>query len=274
MIRIANNWNEYRLIDATCGERLEKWGNLTVIRPDPQIIWRSDRKTDLWLKSDIHYHRSTEGGGSWTGSKKQLILPYKNLKFIVKPTDFKHMGLFPEQATNWDYVSENVTSDMKVLNLFGYTGAMSIACAKMGANTTHVDASKGIVNWAKDNANLNNVNIRWIVEDCTKFVQREIRRGNTYDALIMDPPSYGHGSNGEIWKFEDNIYDFLKICKNIISKNFKFIMLSTYTTAISPTVISYIMEDIFKIKALASEIAIPIETGGLLPCGSTVICKT
>ncbi|GHU53646.1 SAM-dependent methyltransferase [Clostridia bacterium] len=308
-MRIANNWKDYQLLDATCGERLEKWGSLTVIRPDPQVIWRTAQGFS-WKNADMHYYRSEKGGGEWqkaTGTRNQSeiqagvnfkeIITYSEVlknncndyKFVVKPTDFKHMGLFPEQAVNWEYCNDVV--GLNILNLFAYTGAMSVVLAKKGANVTHVDASKGIVNWAKENAEINGIsNIRFIVDDCKKFVEKEIRRGKKYDIIIMDPPSYGRGSNGEVWKFEDNIYEFLILCKQIISENPRFIMLNSYTTGISPSTVAHCVETAFNERKYGKEnqlglqkssvshgqvtydeIGLKIETGGVLPCGSTVI---
>jgi 23S rRNA (cytosine1962-C5)-methyltransferase len=273
-MRTTNSKGQYKLLDCTDGERLEKWGEFTVIRPDPQVIWKTER-SPLWDKATLVYTRTNKGGGFWTGEKKESVITYNNLKFKIKPTDFKHLGLFPEQAVNWNYATEKIAAEknINVLNLFAYTGAMSIACAKAGANVTHVDASKGIVSWAKENAGLNGIeNIRFIVDDCVKFVNREIRRGKKYDVIIMDPPSYGRGSGGEVWKFEDNIFDFLRLCREILTEKPLFLMINSYTTGISPTVISFCIDKLFSGCTIkGDEIGLPIESGGILPCGNTII---
>lgn len=217
---IANNWKDYEVIDCSQGEKLERWGEYTLVRPDPQVIWNTPKINKKWNKMNAHYHRSAKGGGEWEffDLPKQWTIGYKTLRFNLKPFSFKHTGLFPEQAANWDWFSErikNTNRSVKVLNLFAYTGGATLAAAAAGANVTHVDASKGMVAWAKENAKssgLEEAPIRWLVDDCVKFVEREIRRGNKYDGIIMDPPSYGRGPKGEIWKIEDSIYDFVKLC--------------------------------------------------------------
>lgn len=284
-MRIADRWNDYSIIDTTDGEKLEKWGDVTLIRPDPQIIWKSEHKTQLWNRADAHYHRSAQGGGAWDYKKKipeSWNIDYDGLKFNIRPTGFKHTGLFPEQAVNWDFMAEKIKNagrPINVLNLFAYTGGATLACAKAGASVTHVDASKGMVSWARDNAassQLSDKPIRWIVDDCEKFVAREIRRGKFYDAIIMDPPSYGRGPNGEVWKLEDSIYDLVKLCVGALSDNPLFFLLNSYTTGLSPSVMAYLLgEEItgkFGGEVSADEIGLPVKLSGFaLPCGSTAI---
>ncbi len=286
-MRIAENWKDYEIIDTSDGDKLESWQGKILVRPDPQIIWKTERKNPLWNKADGIYHRSQKGGGSWEFRKKlpeSWNVEYKNLnlKFVIKPTGFKHTGLFPEQAVNWDYMSEKIKNagrQIKVLNLFAYTGGATLACAEAGASVCHVDSSKGIVAWAKENASASGLSdrpIRWIVDDCLKFVQREIRRGNKYDAIIMDPPSYGRGTNGEVWKLEDCIYELVSTCSNVLSDNPLFFLLNSYTTGLSPSVMAYMLSDILVPKfggsVSADEIGLPVKQSGLaLPCGNTSI---
>ncbi len=284
-MRIAENWKDYEIIDTSTGEKLERWGDVTLVRPDPQIIWKSEYKTDLWGKAHGHYHRSAKGGGEWDIKKKipnSWTINYKELTFNIRPTGFKHTGLFPEQAVNWDFVMDkikNAKREIKVLNLFAYTGGATLACAAAGAAVTHVDASKGMVQWARDNANSSNLAdkpIRWIVDDCEKFVTREIKRGNFYDGIIMDPPSYGRGPSGEIWQLEDNIYDLVKLCSKVLSDNPLFFLLNSYTTGLSPSVMAYVLGETvgekFNGKITADEIGLPVAKGkNALPCGSTAI---
>lgn len=286
-MRIAENWKDYEIIDTSDGDKLESWQGKILVRPDPQIIWKTERKNPLWNKADGIYHRSQKGGGSWEFRKKlpeSWNIEYKNLnlKFVIKPTGFKHTGLFPEQAVNWDYMSEKIKNagrQIKVLNLFAYTGGATLACAEAGASVCHVDSSKGIVAWAKENASASGLSdrpIRWIVDDCLKFVQREIRRGNKYDAIIMDPPSYGRGTNGEVWKLEDCIYELVSTCSNVLSDNPLFFLLNSYTTGLSPSVMAYMLSDILVPKfggsVSADEIGLPVKQSGLaLPCGNTSI---
>ena len=222
---IADGWKDYEVIDSSCGEKLERWGDYILVRPDPQVIWDTEKKDKRWRKMNGHYHRSNKGGGEWEffDLPKQWQIHYKELTFNLQPFSFKHTGLFPEQATNWDWFSEKIKKanrPIKVLNLFAYTGGATIAAANAGASVTHVDASKGMVTWAKENARssgLEDAPIRWLVDDCVKFVEREIRRGNKYDGIIMDPPSYGRGPKGEIWKIEEKIHPFVQLCtKNLI----------------------------------------------------------
>lgn len=285
-MRIADNWKDYKIIDTTNGEKLESWGGLILVRPDPQIIWKSNKKSDNWGKADGVYHRSSKGGGYWeypSGRQpSDRHISYGELKFKISPTAFKHTGLFPEQAVNWDFMADKIKSagrEIKVLNLFAYTGGATLACANAGAKVSHVDASKGMVSWARENAEISGLKdkpIRWLVDDCEKFVRREIKRGNLYDAIVMDPPSYGRGPGGEIWKLEDCIYDLVKTCSDVLSDKPLFFLLNSYTTGLSPSVMQYILEDVLKPrfggKVTADEIGIPVQsTGGVLPCGSTAI---
>lgn len=287
-MRIAQNWTDYKIIDATDGDKLESWGGKILCRPDPQIIWRSERKTDLWSKADGVYHRSNKGGGEWEFRKKlpeSWNISYGDLTFVIRPTGFKHTGLFPEQAVNWDFMSEKIGSarsegrGVKVLNLFAYTGGATLACANAGAAVTHVDASKGMVSWARDNAaasGLSDKPIRWLVDDCDKFVRREIRRGNRYDGIVMDPPSYGRGPGGEVWKLEDCIYELVVTCAQVLSEEPMFFLLNSYTTGLSPSVMAYILNEVivprFGGRVTADEIGLPVEKANCaLPCGSTAI---
>ena len=277
----SNEWKDYECIDAGNGEKLERWGQYILRRPDPQAIWNL-KITNKWNKVDGHYFRSNKGGGHWEFKNQlpeQWYIKYRDLTFKVTPTNFKHTGLFPEQAVNWDYMMDKIKNSnrsIKVLNLFAYTGGASVACLKAGASVVHVDASKGMVKWAKENVKLSGLEdcpIRFIVDDCLKFVEREIRRGNKYDAIIMDPPSYGRGPNGEVWKFEKNIYHLIIKCMEILSDNPLFFLVNSYTTGISSTV----LENILKLTLLerfpkgtitAGEIGLPITTNDLiLPCG-------
>lgn len=284
-MRAAENWKDYRLIDTSNGERLEEWKGVTLVRPDPQIIWKTDRKNPLWRNADAVYHRSQRGGGEWEYKKKlpeSWKINYGDLTFIIRPTGFKHTGLFPEQAVNWDYMAgliKNAGRPINVLNLFAYTGGATLACANAGASVCHVDASKGIVQWARDNAaasGLADKPIRWIVDDCEKFVEREIRRGKTYDAVIMDPPSYGRGPGGEVWKLEDCVYDLVQLCSKVLSDKPLFFVLNSYTTGLSPSVMSYLLSETvgkkFGGSVSADEIGLPVlESKMTLPAGSTAI---
>ncbi len=284
-MRIAKNWTDYRLIDASKGQRLEKWGDVTLVRPDPQIIWENSNPSPLWNKADAIYHRSSSGGGSWEYKRKlpeSWNIGYNGLTFMVKPTGFKHTGLFPEQAVNWDLCSElikNAGRPINVLNMFAYTGGATLACAKAGAKVCHLDAVKGMVDWGRNNAALSGLSdkpIRWIVDDATKFLGREIRRGNRYDGIIMDPPSYGRGTNGEMWRLEDNIYDFMMMCTQVLSEKPLFVLLNSYTTGLSSSVMAYLMQmtigQKYKIKVVSEEIGLPVESTGLaVPAGSTAI---
>ena len=280
-------WEDYELIDVSSGQRLERWGNQVLVRPDPQIIWDTPKTDPRWTKFSAIYHRSSTGGGSWEYIKKlpeSWQINYKNLKFNVKTMNFKHTGVFPEQAVNWDLFKNIIKESkrkIKVLNLFAYTGGATLACASAGAEVCHVDASKGMVSWARENAmisGLSNAPIRWIVDDCEKFVLREIRRGHKYDAIIMDPPSYGRGPNGEIWKLEDKLSSFLVLCNEILSENPLFLAINSYSTGISPSVMSCMLSIYIKSKyggvVECDEIGIPVsEKNIVIPSGNTSLIK-
>ncbi len=284
-MRIADRWESYRLLDASGGEKLERWGKTTLIRPDPQIIWNTEKDEKLWGSADARYLRSSAGGGSWEMRKavaKSWEIEYGDLRFKIGPTGFKHTGLFPEQAVNWDYMSEKIKGagrEVSVLNLFAYTGGATLACAAAGAKVCHVDAAKGMVDWARENAALSGLSarpIRWIVDDCVKFLKREIRRGNKYDGIIMDPPSYGRGPGGEVWKLEDNIYELLEICVEALSDEPLFFLLNSYTAGLSAGVMEYLVGETigkkFSGRVWSSEIGLRVEkSGGVLPCGSTAV---
>lgn len=286
-MRADNKWQDYRLLDATDGFRLESWGGVILVRPDPQVVWKFERKSPLWDNAHRVYHRSSSGGGHWEYRKKfadRWNVDYDTLKFAVSPTGFKHTGLFPEQATNWDEYAKMIKKEnrqINVLNLFGYTGGATLACAAAGAKVCHVDSSKGMVQWGKENAALSGLSgapIRWIVDDCMKFVAREIRRGNKYDGIIMDPPSYGRGPNGEVWKLEENIFDLLDMCSQILSDDPLFVAVNSYTTGVSPSVMEYMLsvmlKDRYKGMVKAEEIGLVVESTGMaLPCGSTAFWK-
>lgn len=278
---VADNWKDYEVIDTSEGEKLERWGKYILLRPDPQVIWNTPKKNPAWKKLNAHYHRSKKGGGEWEffDLPEQWSIHYKELTFHLKPFSFKHTGLFPEQAANWDWFSElikNANRPIKVLNLFAYTGGATCAAAKVGASVTHVDASKGMVTWAKENAaasGLAEAPIRWIVDDCVKFVEREIRRGNHYDAIIMDPPSYGRGPKGEIWKIEEKIHAFIGLCEQLLSDEPLFLLVNSYTTGLAPAVLSYLIatEIIPKHGGFveSNEVGLPVSDNGLiLPCGA------
>ena len=279
---IADGWKDYEVIDCSDGEKLERWDKYTLLRPDPQVLWSTPKKNPAWNKLNGHYHRSNKGGGEWEffSLPKQWTINYRDLTFNLKPFSFKHTGLFPEQAVNWDWFSELIKNspkkDIKVLNLFAYTGGATCAAAKAGAAVTHVDASKGMVTWAKENAassGLADAPIRWIVDDCVKFVEREIRRGNKYDAIIMDPPSYGRGPKGEIWKIEDMIHPLIKLCTKILSKDALFFLVNSYTTGLAPAVLTYMISTELKPwngHVESQEIGLPVTDSGLvLPCGAS-----
>ena len=281
-MRIADIWKDYEVIDTSKGEKLERWGQYTLVRPDPQVIWNTDRKNPRWKKKNGHYHRSNKGGGEWEffDLPEQWSINYKSLTFNLKPFSFKHTGLFPEQATNWDWFGNlirNAGRPVKVLNLFAYTGGATLAAAEAGASVTHVDASKGMVAWAKENAassGLSDAPIRWLVDDCVKFVEREIRRGNHYDGIIMDPPSYGRGPNGEIWKIEEAIYPLVKLCEQLLSDDALFFLINSYTTGLAPAVLTYMIGTAICPKhgghVESDEIGLPVtETGLVLPCGAS-----
>lgn len=279
---ISDGWKDYELLDCGGGERLERWGKHILVRPDPQAIWRPEGRNPGWRKYDARYQRSSTGGGQWV--KKDLpprwTLDYKELTFNIKPMNFKHTGLFPEQAANWDFARQLIQSagrPVNVLNLFAYTGGATIACAAAGASVCHVDAAKGMVNWARDNARASGLEerpIRWIVDDCAKFVEREIRRGRRYDAIIMDPPSYGRGPSGEIWKLEENLYPFVELVSGVLSDEPLFVILNSYTTGLAPSVLTYILQSVigkrFGGHTVSDELGLPVTVSGLaLPCGST-----
>ncbi len=278
---LADNWKDYEVIDCSKGEKLERWGDYILVRPDPQVIWDTPRKEKGWHRMNAHYHRSKKGGGEWEffDLPQQWSIHYRSLTFQLKPFSFKHTGLFPEQAANWDWFSELIKKagrPVKVLNLFAYTGGATIAAAAAGASVTHVDASKGMVTWAKENAassGLADAPIRWIVDDCVKFVEREIRRGNHYDAIIMDPPSYGRGPKGEIWKIEESIHPLVKLCAQLLVDRPLFFLINSYTTGLQPAVLSYLIGTELKRfpgKVTADEIGLPVSSNGLtLPCGAS-----
>lgn len=279
------NWKDYELIDCSKGERLERFGDIILIRPDPQVIWDSKRTNPLWNKAHARYHRSSSGGGSWEVYKKHpdvWKIAYKDISFQIKPMGFKHTGVFPEQAINWDFVNDKIKQSpkqLKVLNLFAYTGGATLACLNAGANVCHVDASKGMVQWAKENAKVSNLHekpVRWLVDDCIKFVQKEIRRGNKYDGIIMDPPSYGRGPGGEIWKLEEQLYPLVELCSQVLTDDASFFILNSYTTGLSPAVMQYLLSQILCPKfggtVSCDEIGLSVtQTGYTLPCGSTAI---
>lgn len=279
---IANHWKDYEVIDTSGGEKLERWGKYLLVRPDPQVIWNTPKTHRGWKKMNGHYHRSNKGGGQWEffDLPEQWAIHYGSLTFNLKPFSFKHTGLFPEQAANWDWFSKlirNVHRPIKILNLFAYTGGATCAAAAAGASVTHVDASKGMVTWARENARssgLAEAPIRWIVDDCVKFVEREIRRGNSYDAIIMDPPSYGRGPKGEIWKIETNIHSFIQLCAKLLSDKPLFYLVNSYTTGLQPAVLTYMLSTELVPKfgghVISDEVGLPVSSNGLiLPCGAS-----
>lgn len=298
---LAKNWKDYEIYETGKGQKLERWGDYLLIRPDPQVLWNTPR-SPLWKKANAIYHRSQKGGGEWEffSLPQQWSIEYElpeifsqnkntqKITFHLKPFSFKHTGVFPEQALNWDFSFEQIlkrrqsAGEVKLLNLFSYTGGATLAAAAAGAKVTHVDASKGIINWAKENASssgLEHAGIRWLVDDCVKFVERELRRGNSYDAIIMDPPSYGRGPKGEIWKIEDCIYPLLELCAKLLSPNPLFFLISSYTTGLQPGVLSYMLSCTIasrKSGAIveADEIGIPLKNSPLaLPCGASARCR-
>ena len=285
---VADNWKDYELIDTADGERLERWGKYILVRPDPQIIWKDCASSPLWRKADGVYRRSSTGGGAWVKNDlpAQWNITYgDDLKFVLRPMGFKHTGLFPEQAANWDWFSELIKSSdrkIKVLNLFAYTGGATVAAAKAGASVCHVDASKGMVAQAKENAalcGLSEAPIRYIVDDCKKFVEREIRRGNKYDAIIMDPPSYGRGPSGEVWKIEDSIHELVALTASLLSDRPLFFLINSYTTGLSPLTMKYILgihvTKRFGGRSESGELGLKVtQTGGFLPCGSSARWNT
>ena len=278
----SKDWKDYELIDCGRGEKLERWGDQLLVRPDPQAIWNTPRTNRGWKHNSGRYARSSTGGGQWQNKSMpdRWTVSYRDLTFNVKPMNFKHTGLFPEQAANWDFAREQIEKagrPISVLNLFAYTGGATVACAKAGASVCHVDAAKGMVAWARENARLSGLGeapIRWIVDDCGKFVEREIRRGKTYDAIIMDPPSYGRGPGGEVWKLEDNLYDFVKLCAGVLSERPLFVLINSYTTGLAPSVLGYLLHLLvgakYGGKCTWDELGLPVtETGLALPCGAT-----
>ena len=282
-MRAASSWQDYELIDATGGSRLERWGDALLVRPDPQVVWRNERTSPLWAKADAVYHRSDKGGGQWEYRRRlpeKWQIGWQGLRLVVSPTGFKHTGVFPEQAVNWAFYQKAIAAagrPIRVLNLFGYTGGATLACAAAGASVCHVDASKGMVAWARENAaesRLADKPIRWIVDDCAKFVAREARRGSRYDAIIMDPPSYGRGPGGEVWKLENCIYDLIEQCTQVLSGEPLFVAVNSYTTGLSPAVMEYILKTllcpVYGGETSCDEIGLPVSsTGGVVPCGAT-----
>lgn len=279
---IADNWKDYEVLDTSGGEKLERWGNYILVRPDPQVIWNTPHDHPAWKKKNAHYHRSPKGGGEWEfiSLPDEWSIRYGTLSFHLKPFSFKHTGLFPEQAVNWDWFSDLIRASrrpVKVLNLFAYTGGATVSAAAAGAQVTHVDASKGMVTWAKENAassQLADAPIRWLVDDCVKFVERELRRGNRYDGIIMDPPSYGRGPKGEIWKIEENIWHFVELATELLSEEPLFFLINSYTTGLQPAVLSYMLnlsvKKRFGGQVSAEEIGLPVRGSGLvLPCGAS-----
>ena len=293
-MRIAQNWKDYELLDTTDGERLERWGNCILIRPDPQILWSTGQRHSLWRKAQARYHRSRTGGGQWENYQPlpdvweigydSPAAGLAGLRFRLKPMGFKHTGLFPEQAVNWEAMATMIRCadrPIRVLNLFGYTGGATLACAAAGAHVTHVDASKGMVAWGRENVTASGLAdrpMRWLVDDCGKFVQREQRRGNTYDAILMDPPSYGRGPGGEVWKLEEQIYSLVKECASLLSDRPLFFLINSYTTGLSPSVMQYMLGSLLTPRfggvTSADEIGLPVTQSGLvLPCGATAMWK-
>ncbi len=284
-MRATDTWKDYELLDASGGERLERWGDILLIRPDPQILWDTPKKDPRWRQAHARYHRSNTGGGQWERYRPipdSWQIAYGDLLFALKPMGFKHTGLFPEQAVNWDAMAALIKKEnrpVRVLNLFGYTGAATLACVAAGAHVTHVDASKGMVAWGKENAvasGLADRPMRWLVDDCGKFVQRELRRGNTYDGILMDPPSYGRGPGGEVWKLEEQIYPLVAECVKLLSDDPLFFLINSYTTGLSPSVMQYVLGALLP-KGIggtltADEIGLPVTASGLvLPCGATAM---
>ena len=279
---LADAWKDYEVLDTSGGEKLERWGKYVLVRPDPQVIWNTPKDDPLWRKDDARYARSSTGGGKWANLRlpEHWQVKYRELTFNVKPMNFKHTGVFPEQAANWDFIMETIRGagrPINALNLFAYTGGATLACAAAGASVCHVDAAKGMVAWAKENAKSSGLEdrpIRWIVDDCAKFVEREIRRGRRYDAIIMDPPSYGRGPSGEIWKLEENLWPFVQLVSQVLSDKPLFVIINSYTTGLAPSVVGYIMDSIFTKRfgghSECGELGLPVKDSGLvLPCGST-----
>ncbi|MCI8698530.1 MAG: SAM-dependent methyltransferase [Oscillospiraceae bacterium] len=279
---IADGWKDYELIDCGRGKKLERWGDKLLVRPDPQAIWNTPRAHRGWKRPDARYARSSSGGGQWADKNvpQRWQVGYRDLTFNVGLMNFKHTGVFPEQAANWDFAREQIQRagrPVSVLNLFAYTGGATIACAAAGASVCHVDAAKGMVQWARDNARssgLEDKPVRWIVDDCAKFVEREIRRGRRYDAIVMDPPSYGRGPSGEVWKLENDLYPFVELVAGVLSDDPLFVILNSYTTGLSPSVLTYILQSVvggkFGGRTVSDELGLPVTATGLaLPCGAT-----
>jgi 23S rRNA (cytosine1962-C5)-methyltransferase len=279
---ISDKWNDYEVIDTSNGEKLERWGKYILVRPDPQVIWDTPRRNPLWRNYDARYARSSTGGGKWSQHKlpERWQVEYGPLVFNVKPMNFKHTGIFPEQAANWDFIMDKIRGagrPISVLNLFAYTGGATLAAAAAGANVCHVDAAKGMVSWARENAKSSGLEdrpIRWIIDDCAKFVEREIKRGRRYDAIIMDPPSYGRGPSGEIWKLEKDLYPFVQLVSQVLSDDPLFVIINSYTTGLAPSVLGYLLDSIVSTKygggTVCGELGLPVTDSGLvLPCGST-----
>lgn len=286
-MRYTKDWKDYELLDCSEGERLERWGKVILIRPDPQIIWSTPKDHPMWKHADARYVRSSQGGGHWE-YRRELPefwkINYKDLTFKISPTGFKHTGLFPEQAVNWDMMREKIKAakaegrEVRVLNLFAYTGGATVAAASAGASVCHVDAAKGMVHWARENAELSSLNekpIRWIVDDCKKFVEREIRRGSKYDAVILDPPSYGRGPGGEVWKLEEHVFELVSLVSEVLTDEPLFVLLNSYTTGLSASTMAYVLGSAMKKfggKVDAEEIGLPVTQSGMaLPCGSSAI---
>ena len=278
---VASDWKDYEVLDTGDGEKLERWKDIVLRRPDPQAIWPKQRP-EIWTRADASYARSPKGGGAWTFFRKlpeRWTVRYRSLEFYVRPTGFKHTGLFPEQAVNWDWMAERIRAagrPVRVLNLFGYTGGATLACAAAGAKVTHVDAAKGMVQWAGENrklANIDETSVRWIVDDALKFVAREARRGNVYEGVLMDPPSYGRGPGGEIWKLENELYGLVEACEKVLAKDALFMLINSYTTGLQPAVLHNMLSmAVGKTRGgrvTADEIALPVTAGGVLPCGAS-----
>ena len=278
---IASEWKDYEVLDTGDGEKLERWREFILRRPDPQAIWPKQRP-EIWMRADAHYHRSQKGGGEWEFMKRlpdRWSVRYGALEFYVRPTGFKHTGLFPEQAVNWDWMAgliRRANRPIRVLNLFGYTGGATLACASAGAKVTHVDAAKGMVQWAGENrklAGIDETSVRWIVDDAMKFVEREARRGNTYEGILMDPPSYGRGPGGEVWKLENELYPLVSACEKVLAKNALFMLINSYTTGLQPAVLNNMLTMTVARtrpgKVVADEIVLPVTAGGVLPCGAS-----
>ena len=279
-MRVADYWQDYALLDCSGGERLERWGEVLLVRPDPQVIWQAEKKSPLWSKAHARYERSSSGGGRWEPLRpmpEEWQISYRELRFAVKPMGFKHTGLFPEQAVNWDLLASHIQKadrPLRVLNLFAYTGGATLACLAAGAHVTHVDAAKGMVQRARENAQLSGLAdrpVRWIVDDCVKFIQREIRRGSRYDVILLDPPSYGRGPGGEVWQLTEELDGFVALCSELLNEK-AMLLLNSYSAELSPAVMQYLLARRLGGRVTCDEIGLPVEATGLvLPCGSTAI---